>query len=99
MVKKVEMYLVKVEIVFFEDIKKSIKDIFQGDFFDGFEYLVIVVVNEFFGNIFVGEKEYLFFQVVFVNNSFFCIDFYIYKYDFSFEGLREKIQNIFCYVV
>ena len=99
MVKKVETYLVKVETAPSEDIKKSIEDIFQGDFVDGFEHLVTGAVNELLGNTLAGEKEFSSFQVVFANNSLLRIDFYIYKYDFSSEGLREKIQNAFCYVV
>ena len=98
-VKKVETYLVKVETAPSEDIKKSMEDIFQGDFLDGFEHLVTAAVNELFGNTLAGEKEFSSFRVVFANNSLLRIDFYIYKYDFSSEGLREKIQNAFCYVV
>ena len=98
-VKKVETYLVKVETAPSEDIKKSMEDIFQGDFLDGFQHLVTTAVNELLGNTLAGEKEFSSFQVVFANNSLLRIDFYIYKYDFSSEGLREKIQNAFCYVV
>ena len=98
-VKKVETYLVKVETAPSEDIKKSMEDIFQGEFLDGFQHLVTAAVNELLGNTLAGEKEFSSFQVVFANNSLLRIDFYIYKYDFSSEGLREKIQNAFCYVV
>ena len=98
-VKKVETYLVKVEIAPSADIKKSMEDIFQGEFLDGFQHLVTAAVNELLGNTLAGEKEFSSFQVVFANNSLLRIDFYIYKYDFSSEGLREKIQNAFCYVV
>ena len=98
-VKKVETYLVKVETAPSADIKKSIEDIFQGEFLDGFQHLVTAAVNELLGNTLAGEKEFSSFQVVFANNSLLRIDFYIYKYDFSSEGLREKIQNAFCYVV
>ena len=98
-VKKVETYLVKVETAPSENIKKSMEDIFQGEFLDGFQHLVTAAVNELLGNTLAGEKEFSSFQVVFANNSLLRIDFYIYKYDFSSEGLREKIQNAFCYVV
>ena len=98
-VKKVETYLVKVETAPSADIKKSIEDIFQGEFLDGFQHLVTAAVNELLGNTLAGEKEFSSFQVVFANNSLLRIDFYIYKYDFSSEGLREKTQNAFCYVV
>ena len=98
-VKKVETYLVKVETAPSADIKKSMEDIFQGEFLDGFQHLVTAAVNELLGNTLAGEKEFSSFQVVFANNSLLRIDFYMYKYDFSSEGLREKIQNAFCYVV
>lgn len=98
MVKKVETYLVKVETAPSADIKKSMQDIFQGEFLDGFQHLMTAAVNELLGNTLAGEKEFSSFQVVFANNSLLRIDFYIYKYDFSSEGLREKIQNAFCYV-
>ena len=98
-VKKVETYLVKVETAPSADIKKSMEDIFQGEFLEGFQHLVTAAVNELLGNTLAGEKEFSSFQVVFANNSLLRIDFYIYKYDFSSEGLREKIQNAFCYVV
>ena len=65
MVKKVETYLVKVETAPSEDIKKSIEDIFQGEFLDGFEHLVTAAVNELLGNTLAGEKEFSSFQVVF----------------------------------
>lgn len=97
-VNKVESYIVKVQNAPAEEIKKAISDIFQGEFLDGLEHIISAALNELLGNVMAGEKEFKSFHVVFANNSLLRVDYYMYKYDFSSKGLRDKVQNALCYV-
>ena len=63
------------------------------------EHLISAALNELLGNTMAGEKEFKSFHVVFANNSLLRIDYYMYKYDFSSKGLRDKAQNALCYAV
>lgn len=37
--------------------------------------------------------------MVYANNSILRVDYHMYKYDFSTQGLRHNAENAFCYVV
>ena len=98
-VDKTEKYLVKVENAPAEEIKKTLDDLFEGEFLDGLHNLVSTALNELLGNTSAGEKEKRAFHVVYANSTLLRVDYHMYKYDFSSKGLRDKMQNALCYVV
>lgn len=92
-----EKYSVKVENVPPEQIHDTVDAILGGNFIEGLEKLLSIALNELVGDTSAGEKFKKDFHVVFSNNSLLRVDFMLYKYDFSSEGIVEKIQNGFCY--
>ena len=98
-VDKTEKYMVKVKAASSDQIQNTLGDLFKGEFLDGLQNLVTAALNELLGNAAAGEKEKRGFHVVYANNSILRVDYHMYKYDFSSEGLKGKAENAFCYVV
>lgn len=98
-VDKTEKYTVKVSEGASANVGSVVDDLFNGEFLDGLKHLVKTAMNELLGNASAGEKEKRECHVVYANNSILRVDYHMYKYDFSTQGLREKAENAFCYVV
>lgn len=98
-VDKTEKYMVKVSEGASENVESVVDDLFNGEFLNGLKDLVKTAMNELLGNASAGEKEKRECHVVYANNSILRVDYHMYKYDFSTQGLRDKAENAFCYVV
>ena len=98
-VDKTEKYMVKVSEGASAHVESVVDDLFNGEFLDGLKHLVKTAMNELLGNASAGEKEKRECHVVYANNSILRVDYHMYKYDFSTQGLRDKAENAFCYVV
>ena len=98
-VDKSEKYMVQVQEAPSEEIQNTLGDLFKGEFLDGLHNLVTAALNELLGNAAAGEKEKRGFHVVYASNSILRVDYHMYKYDFSSKGIRDKVENAFCYVV
>lgn len=98
-VDKTEKYMVKVSEGASAHVESVVDDLFNGEFLDGLKHLVKTAMNELLGNASAGEKEKRECHVVYANNSILRVDYHMYKYDFSTQGLRDRAENAFCYVV
>ena len=96
-VDKAQKYKIKVTAATSDQISEVLDEILSGDFLDGIKRLVKVGLDQFLGNVSEGETEKRDFHVVFANNSLLRIDYMMYKYEFSSKGIRDEIQNLFCY--
>ena len=92
-----EKYSVSVSNVPDEDITKSIKDMFGGNIIQGLVSLIGVALNQFLGNTQAGASEQNDYHIVFSNNTLMRIDVMFYKYEFSSKGVKDELQNGFCY--
>lgn len=93
----VEKYSVSVSNVPDEEITKSLKDMFGGNFLGGLIGVIGVALNQFLGNTQVGASEQNDYHIIFSNNSLMRVDVMFYKYEFSSKGIQDKRQNGFCY--
>lgn len=98
-VDKTEKYMVKVSEGASENVGSVVDDLFNGEFLNGLKDLEKTAMNELLGNASAGEKEKRECHVVYANNSILRVDYHMYKYDFSTQGIRDKAENAFCYVV
>ena len=88
---------VKVESHAADEVKDAVGAMLSGNFLAGLEDLITVALNELLGDTTAGEKSKKEFHVVFANNGLLRVDLMLYKYDFSSQGLVDKVQNGFCY--
>lgn len=88
---------VKVESHAADEVKDAVGAMLSGNFLAGLEDLITVALNELLGDTTAGEKFKKDFHVVFANNGLLRVDLMLYKYDFSSQGLVDKVQNGFCY--
>ena len=96
-VDRTQKYSINVADVPADTINSAVGNMFAGKFLDGLKNLVTAVLNEFLGNTSAGEQETEQFAVVFSNNSLLRVDYMMYKYQFEFKGLKDEVQNGFCY--
>ena len=96
-VDKAQKYKIKVSAATSDQVSQALDEILSGDFLDGIKRLVKVGLDQLLGNVSAGETERRDFHVVFANNSLLRIDYMIYKYEFSSKGLKDEMQNVFCY--
>ena len=90
-------YAVSVKDVPDEAIAKAAQEIVKVDFPSGLVQILSDSLNEFLGNTAAGASEKKDFHVVFSDDSLLRVDYMLYKYEFSFEGLKDDYQNGFCY--
>ena len=98
-VKRAEKYSLNVTSKANENIEGCLKSVVGGGYLKGLTSLLTVALDELLGNTAVGEYEKNEFHVVFASNSLLRVDYYMYKYQMNYHGLRDKVQNIFCYYI
>ncbi|PFX16059.1 uncharacterized protein LOC111342701 [Stylophora pistillata] len=92
-----EKYSVNVSDVPATDINNAVKDLFGGNILKGLEDLIGVALKALLGNAQAGASEQKDFHIVFGSNSLLRVDFMFYKYEFSSKGVKDDLQNGFCY--
>ena len=92
-----KQYAVSVKDVPDEAIAKAVQEIVKVDFPSGLVQILSDSLNEFLGNTAAGASEKKDFHVVFSDDSLLRVDYMLYKYEFSFEGLKDDYQNGFYY--
>ena len=98
-VDKTEEYTVKASKGTSDKVAGVVDSLFEGAFMDGLKKVVSTALDELLGNASAGEKEKRDFHVIYANNSLLRVDYHMYKYDFSSDGLRHKAENALCYVI
>lgn len=98
-VDKLEKHLIAVKNASVEETERCISEMFRTQFLGGFVNLVTADINELLGNSSAVEKETMATHVVFANNSFLRVDYYLCKYTLSSNGFKDKFKNAVCYVV
>jgi hypothetical protein len=96
-VDETQKYHVEVSSVPAKEVSKVIDHLLKGEFLKGIKSVVSTALNEFLGNVSIGETEEKYSNVVFANNSLLRIDYSFYKYQFSSKGLQDLAKNAFCY--
>ena len=98
-VNKLEKYLIAVENLSVEEIERCVNEVFRGQFLGGFINVASADIKELFENTSTAELERMACHVVFADNSFLRVDYYLCKYTFSSKGFKEKFKNAVCYAV
>ena len=98
-VSQTDQCMIKVSKEGSAQLGEVVDTLFEGEFLGGLRNLMSTALKELLGNASGGEKEKREFHIVYANNRIRRVDYHMYKYDFSSKGLREKAENVFCYVV
>ena len=98
-VRTLERQLIATERISLQEIKMCVSQVCRPEFLDGLIMTVWEDVNELLQNTAEGEAERMASHVVVANSSVLRFDYYLYKYNFSSKGLRDKVKNAVCYAV
>lgn len=98
-VDKTEKYTLGISEVPNKEVTGGIKDMFSGNFFSGLGRLICGAIQVFLGDRSAGQSEAKAFHVVYANNSLLRIDYMLYKYTFSSNGILSKYENAFCFLL
>lgn len=97
-VDKTEKYTLGIKETPNEEITDGIKDMFSGNFFSGLGKLICGTIQVFLGDRSAGQSETKAFHVLYANNSLLRIDYMVYKYTFSSQGVLSKYENAVCFL-
>jgi len=78
-------------------LTEAIGDIFSGNILQGLKRIVIGATQSILGNGAVGEVEEQDYAIVWYNNSLVRIDFYLWRYNFSNDGVIKDVENVLAY--
>ena len=79
------------------EIVEAIGDIFSGEILEGLKKVVIAGVESILGNGAVGEVEEQDYEIVWYNNALVRIDFYLWRYNFSSNGVIKDVESVMAY--
>jgi len=80
-----------------ELLTEAIEDIFSGSILKGLKKVVIGATQSILGNEAVGEVEEEDYAIVWYNNALVRIDFYMWRYNFSSDGVIKQVENVLAY--
>ena len=98
-VDKTEKYMLKVKSVTNDDVTSGLGEVLSGQFMKGLGDMICGSIQIFLGDTSEGQSEETDFHVVYANNSLLRVDYLMYKYNFSSQGILSKYENAFCYVM
>lgn len=98
-VDKTEKYMLNVKSVANDDVTSGLGEVLSGQFITGLGDMISGSIQVFLGDTSEGQSEETDFHVVYANNSLLRVDYLMYKYNFSSQGILSKYENAFCYVM
>lgn len=98
-VDKTEKYMLNVKSVANDDVTSGLGEVLSGQFITGLGDMISGSIQVFLGDTSEGQSEETDFHIVYANNSLLRVDYLMYKYNFSSQGILSKYENAFCYVM
>ena len=93
----VEKYHVNVTAAASDQVTTALNDFVSGDYLGGVVSLIHIGLNQFLGNMSVGETEKTAFHVIYANNSLLRLDYMLYNYKLRDEAVIDTTKSAFGY--